>query len=54
MKEKYNINNLENLPTIRREDPQAKYVGAKPGDIIKITRPSISNINSVLYRFCVE
>jgi DNA-directed RNA polymerase subunit H (RpoH/RPB5) len=52
--EKYNINNLDNLPTIRREDPQAKYIGAKPGDIIKITRPSISNIKSIMIRYCVN
>ena len=54
VKEQYNINNLENLPTIRREDPQAKFVGAKPGDVIKITRPSISNILSIMYRHCVN
>lgn len=54
IKEHYNIEDVNNLPTIRREDPQSKYIGAKPGDIVKITRPSISNINSVLYRYCVE
>ena len=54
VKEQYNINNLENLPTIRREDPQAKFVGAKPGDVIKITRPSISSILSIMYRHCVN
>jgi DNA-directed RNA polymerase subunit H (RpoH/RPB5) len=54
IKEHYNIEDINNIPTIRREDPQAKYIGAKPGDIVKITRPSISNINSVLYRYCVE
>lgn len=54
VREKYNINDLDNLPTIRREDPQAKYVGGKPGDIIKITRPSISNINSTMFRYCVN
>lgn len=54
IKEHYNIEDINNIPTIRREDPQAKYIGAKPGDIVKITRPSISNINSVLYRYCVK
>ena len=54
IKEQYNIDNIDNLPTIRREDPQAKYIGCKPGNIIKITRPSVTNINSTTYRHCFD
>ena len=54
MKAQYNVKLLSNLPTIRREDPQAKFIGAKPGQICKITRSSESNIYSVIYRLVVS
>ena len=54
MKKQYNVKLLSNLPTIRREDPQAKFIGAKPGQICKITRSSESNIYSVIYRLVVS
>ena len=54
IKAKYNVKQLSNLPTIRREDPQAKFIGAKPGQICKITRSSESNIHSVIYRLVVN
>jgi len=54
VKAKYNVKHLSNLPTIRREDPQAKFIGAKPGQICKISRSSESNIHSVIYRLVVN
>lgn len=47
-----NIISVKNLPTIRREDPMAKYIGMKPGDICKIEFPNLSSGLSVKYRRC--
>lgn len=43
----------EKLPWIRENDPAAKAVGAKPGDIIRITRRSSTARKSVSYRYVV-
>jgi DNA-directed RNA polymerase subunit H (RpoH/RPB5) len=34
-------------------DPITRCIGAVPGDIIKITRPSGSAGESIIYRVCV-
>ena len=42
------------FPLIRyHEDPITRVIGATPGDIIKITRPSPSAGEYVVYRVCV-
>lgn len=42
------------LPLIRfHEDPIAKILGILPGDIVKITRPSPTAGECILYRLCV-
>jgi DNA-directed RNA polymerase subunit H (RpoH/RPB5) len=33
-------------------DPITRCIGAVPGDIIKITRPSPSSGESIIYRVC--
>ena len=33
-------------------DPIARCIGAVPGDIIKITRPSASAGEAIIYRVC--
>lgn len=50
---KYNIK-INNFEEIRREDPQAKYIGLRPNQVCKITRPSTSSIYSVIYRRCID
>ncbi|GAA5418715.1 hypothetical protein Stok01_00664 [Sulfurisphaera tokodaii] len=44
----------EQLPWIRASDPIAKLVGAKPGDIIKITRKSSLSGEVVVYRYVIS
>ena len=51
---KYNIKDDTNFPTIRREDPQAKFIGLRPGEICHILKPSLTNIYSNYYRMCVN
>ena len=49
---KYNIQNLLQLPLILQSDPVAKFIGAKRGDIVKITKPSETAGEYVNYRLC--
>ena len=54
LKKLLNIQSVSNLPFIRfHQDIQARLVGAVPGDIIKITRPSPSSGVEVMYRVCI-
>ncbi|MCX8204900.1 MAG: DNA-directed RNA polymerase subunit H [Candidatus Nezhaarchaeota archaeon] len=43
----------EMLPWIRSSDPIVKIIGAKPGDIVKITRRSRTAGVFIAYRFVV-
>ncbi len=36
------------------EDPQARWLGLVPGDVVKITRPSPSSGEYIVYRVCVS
>ena len=47
------VTSKSKLPEIKfHVDPIARCIGAKPGDIIKITRPSTSAGEAILYRVC--
>ena len=46
--------NKENLPRILSSDRIAKYYNIKPGDIVKIIRPSITAGEEIIYRVCVN
>lgn len=50
---KYNAKHIQ-LPFIFLSDPALRDLGAKPGDIIKITRKSPTAGESVYYRYVVE
>lgn len=44
----------EQLPKIKSTDPIVKEIGAKPGDIVKITRKSHTAGFSIFYRLVIE
>ncbi len=44
----------EQLPKIKSSDPIVKEIGAKPGDIVKITRKSHTAGISIFYRLVIE
>jgi len=52
--EKYNIDDKKFLPLIQREDPIAKYIGIKPGQVCKIMGKSFSSMYATKYRLCVN
>ena len=42
------------MPQIKSGDPAVKAIGAKPGDVLKITRKSTTAGEHVTYRYVVE
>lgn len=51
--ERYKIR-PEQLPRLLVTDPAAMAIGARPGELIKITRDSQVAGETVAYRLCVE
>jgi DNA-directed RNA polymerase subunit H len=49
----YNLKSKLHLPLIQKSDPMARYLNAKPGDIVRITRVSPSAAEYICYRCCV-
>ena len=50
---KFNINSKE-LPKITKDDPALAKLSVKPGDIIKIERPSKTAGTAVYYRVVID
>jgi DNA-directed RNA polymerase subunit H len=52
--QKYNLKNKNQLPQIRRFDPQALVLCLRPGNVVEITRDSITAIKTNYYRVCIS
>jgi DNA-directed RNA polymerase subunit H (RpoH/RPB5) len=50
---KYNCT-IKNIPTIKRDDPQAKYIGLRLKQICEITRENITSGTTITYRLCIS
>ena len=53
VKQRYNITNNNLFPEISRFDPVAQVIFIRPGEVVEITRPSKTAIESLYYRVCV-
>ena len=51
--DKYKIT-LKNLKIIKRDDPQAKYIGLRPKQVCEITSENITSGTTVHYRVCAN
>ena len=51
--EHYNCN-IKNLPTIKRDDPMAKYIGLRIKQICEIKRENVTSGMTTHYRVCVN
>ena len=51
--ERYKIDPHQ-LPLIKSSDPAAKTLGAKPGDILRITRDSPTAGRAIIHRYVIE
>ena len=52
MKE-YNITKLTSLPKIDSQDAMAKWIGARPGDVVEITGMCVGSGENKRYRYCL-
>jgi DNA-directed RNA polymerase subunit H (RpoH/RPB5) len=51
--EEYNCT-VKNLPTIKRDDPQAKYIGLRPKQVCEIMYNNVTSGITKKYRYCVN
>ncbi len=51
---RYSLKARQQLPLILSTDPMARYLALKPGQLVRITRPSPSSGSYVLYRCCAR
>jgi DNA-directed RNA polymerase I, II, and III subunit RPABC1 len=49
----FKVKNKTQFPIITKEDPMSKYLYAKSGDLLRITRNSPSSGTSIIYRYCI-
>ena len=52
LKKRLQVSSFAQLPLIDSSDPMAKYVRARPGDIVRVTRVCPTSGTQVAYRFC--
>lgn len=52
IKEKYNVSEDKDFPSVSRFDPPSIVLGLRPGQLLEIERNSNTSINSKFYRIC--
>lgn len=53
MMKEYNLTKLNSLPKIDSQDAMAKWIGARPGDVIEITGMCVASGENKRYRYCL-
>jgi DNA-directed RNA polymerase subunit H (RpoH/RPB5) len=49
----YNIQDLKQLPKIDSQDAMARWIGARPGNVVEISGLCVSSSDNVRYRYCI-
>ena len=49
----YNLSKLNSLPKIDSQDAMAKWIGARPGDVVEITGLCMASGDNTRYRYCL-
>jgi DNA-directed RNA polymerase subunit H (RpoH/RPB5) len=49
----YNLTKLNSLPKIDSQDAMAKWIGARPGDVVEITGLCMASAENKRYRYCL-
>ena len=49
----YNLAKLNSLPKIDSQDAMAKWIGARPGDVVEITGLCMASAENKRYRYCL-
>lgn len=53
MSKEFHINDINTLPKIDSQDPMARWIGARPGDVIQVTGLCETSGDNRRYRLCV-
>ena len=49
----FNLKNIEQMPKILTQDPMAKFIGSRPGDIVEVIGMCETSAENLRYRYCV-
>lgn len=49
----YNLKSLEQMPKILSQDAMAKFIGARPGDVVEVVGLCETSADNLRYRYCV-
>jgi DNA-directed RNA polymerase subunit H (RpoH/RPB5) len=49
----YHIADIKRIPKIDSQDPMAKWIGARPGDVIEVTGMCVASAENKHYRYCL-
>lgn len=49
----YNIVDFKQLPKLDSQDAMARWIGARPGDVVEISGLCVSSADNVRYRYCI-
>lgn len=54
MMKEFNVKSLSNLPKIDCQDAMAKWIGARPGDVVEVSGICVASGENKRYRYCMS
>lgn len=49
----YNLKSIEQIPKILSQDAMAKFIGARPGDVVEVLGLCETSADNLRYRYCI-